>query len=372
MPRVSKYIVIVLAAGALTACAGQKPEEPVAQAPAPVVVAEPEVVDTGPEEEVFEATPGLSARERFRKSIRLLETGQAGQAQAELEAYLAEVDNSTLGQNLLEQITTPVEDYFPEEHFMVNLASGDSLSTLAKAYLGDALKFYILSRYNELENPSQVTVGQAIKIPATEETLAAREMIIAEAAAPAPEEAPEEVAEAPAEVAQEAPAAAPEELTGWDKVNALTAAGDYHAAADHLETMGGSMAGGNAVSAAQVYMTSATELGRTDALKAAERSLRAGSLYLQQADEPERALEALQLSTSLNPENTEAQELLSTAQATVADQYYREGLAAYRKQELDQAITSWDRVLEIDPEHANANLYRAQALDLKDKLSKMK
>ncbi|MFN3231860.1 MAG: tetratricopeptide repeat protein [Alphaproteobacteria bacterium] len=369
MPQTTKYLLIAVLSGAVAACAGEKKAEPIAQAPAPVEVAPVEVEDTGPAEEVFEATPGLSARERFRKSIRLLETGQSGQAKAELEAYIAEVPNSSAAQGLLDQITTEVEDYFPEESFMVNLASGDSLSTLAKAYLGDPLKFYILSRYNELENPSQVTVGQTIKIPATEETLAAKEMIETQPAMPEPVEEPT------VEIAVDTPAEAapvPAEATGWDKVNGLAASGDYNEAAKTLEGMEGQIDRSNAVSAARILMTSATELGRTDALASASRSLMAGKLYMNVADQPEMALEALQLSTSLDPANIEAQELLSTAQATVADQHYREGLAAYRKQELDQAIASWDRVLEIDPEHANANLYRAQALDLKDRLSRMK
>jgi len=374
VPQQTKLLAVLLATGLLAACAGEKKAEPVAQAPAPVVEQAPVETAAVPEEEVFEATPGLSAKERFRKSIRLLETGQSGQAKAELEAYLAEVHNSSLAENLLKQIVTPVDEYFPAESFTVKMKSGESLSTLAKSYLGDALKFYALSKYNKIDNPSQVTVGQEIRIPATEAALAAKEAIAAGPQTPmVAEEAPaakEMPAEAPAIQPEKAAAAA--EMTGWGKVDGLAAAGDYPAAAMALKGMGGISSPEEAQKGAQIYMAAATAMGRSDPKPASDYALRAGKLYLNKLNRPEQAMEALQLSTSLDPSNTEAQEQLSAAEATVADYHYREGLAAYRKQELDKAIASWDRVLEIDPEHANASLYRAQALDLKEKLSKMK
>jgi tetratricopeptide (TPR) repeat protein len=47
---------------------------------------------------------------------------------------------------------------------------------------------------------------------------------------------------------------------------------------------------------------------------------------------------------------------------------HREALNAYRAQNLTRAIALWDEVLIIDPDHENARLYRAQAIELQKKL----
>ncbi|MDH3597796.1 MAG: LysM peptidoglycan-binding domain-containing protein [Rhodospirillales bacterium] len=120
---------------------------------------------------LFKPEPGLAPKERYLKSISLLEVGEAGQAKAELLAYLAEdpggrYTNPTKG--LLEQIDTDPKVLLGTEYFIYKMKSGESLSSVAKQYLGGALKFYALARYNELDNPSQIKVGQVIKVPGKE------------------------------------------------------------------------------------------------------------------------------------------------------------------------------------------------------------
>lgn len=95
-------------------------------------------------------------------------------------------------------------------------------------------------------------------------------------------------------------------------------------------------------------------------------------MYLRMGDKPDKALEAAQMAATLNPGSASTQKLLTSAKTAAADRYYRSGLSAFRKQELDAAIKSWDKVLEIDPDHENAKLQRAQAIELKEKLSKLR
>ncbi len=112
--------------------------------------------------------PGLTPRERYRKSLALLEVGQANRAKSELLAYLAEEPGGRYGnrsRDLLQQIDGDPEEMLGKEYFLYEMQAGDSLSTVAKQYLGDPLKFYVLARYNDLENPSQMKVGQTIKVP---------------------------------------------------------------------------------------------------------------------------------------------------------------------------------------------------------------
>jgi tetratricopeptide (TPR) repeat protein len=66
-----------------------------------------------------------------------------------------------------------------------------------------------------------------------------------------------------------------------------------------------------------------------------------------------------------------AQTLLASAKTKAADVHYRAGLTAFQRQDLDRAIAAWDRALAIDPEHKNAQLNRAQALELKQNLQRL-
>jgi tetratricopeptide (TPR) repeat protein len=49
--------------------------------------------------------------------------------------------------------------------------------------------------------------------------------------------------------------------------------------------------------------------------------------------------------------------------------YDREGMQAFQRQNLDLAITKWDRILELDPANQKAKLERDRALDLKKRMS---
>ena len=55
-------------------------------------------------------------------------------------------------------------------------------------------------------------------------------------------------------------------------------------------------------------------------------------------------------------------------QQELTDKYHREASSAFRRQDLDEAIDKWNIVLQIDPDHASARAYLAQARELKDRL----
>jgi tetratricopeptide (TPR) repeat protein len=59
------------------------------------------------------------------------------------------------------------------------------------------------------------------------------------------------------------------------------------------------------------------------------------------------------------------------AQKKQAEHYYKRGLVAFQRQDLDGAIAEWDKVLAIDPDHKDAQLSRSQALQLKENLKKL-
>lgn len=353
MSALSKFVFLIGIAVLLGACQSGSGTRGTAQ---------PDALSVGP-------TPGLEARERFSLALRLLEKGDTRQARAELVAYKAAIPDSEPVNLLLDQIDSPVGDYFPTDYFVVDLGTGETLSTLAKAYLGNALKFYGLARYNGISNPSHVTVGQAIRIPRTSGAIAAKGLLkqkpsTASAAGQDP------AAITSNESAVKTGAAGTE--TRWDEIRDDVAKGKHKRAIEKIEEIGLE----NDISTAQLELAASTYAARAGALRsgnsgsASEFFIKSSEIYLR-LEKPEEALRAAESAVQASPGHKGARKAAVTAKQSVAEKYYRMGSAAFQKQELDAAVAHWSRVLEIDPGHSNAKLRRAQALELKEKLSKL-
>lgn len=115
----------------------------------------------------YVAEPGLKPQQRIERAIKHLEKGDAGQAKAELEAYLAVVPSSKVAQDLLRQIDVPSSEYYPAASRDITLGAGDSFSVLAQKYLGSYYQFYALAKYNGVAVPRDVSAGRKIHIPLT-------------------------------------------------------------------------------------------------------------------------------------------------------------------------------------------------------------
>lgn len=112
-----------------------------------------------------EATPGLSPRERVRVAVELLDAGDEQRAQVELNAALQDQPGYRAAERLLEQISADPRTLLqgPESAYVVR--QGETMSELAQRFQGDALLFYALARYNNIEAPNQVAAGQRLMIP---------------------------------------------------------------------------------------------------------------------------------------------------------------------------------------------------------------
>lgn len=309
------------------------------------------------------ATPGLTPQERLRTSISLLESGDAAQSRLELLAYLEEEPDSAFAKRLLDQIDEPIETYFPADSFARTLQTGETLSTLARDYLGDPLKFYALARFNGIEVPNKVTVGQTVQIPATEAALAAQEAMLAPPAPPAAEEVA-----APAGESVPAEAAAAEAVDGAQEFAALVGDGDYASAVDLYEA--GSASGASEALAAEAYDKYAASLRTSAPSQAAAHYAKAGDLYMQTSDYI-NAYRVLGIAGGLAPANTGISESLVMARQGAVDELYRQGASAFQRQELETTIERMNAVLDIDPGHENAKMYRAQAVELQERLKRL-
>src|SRR5262245_19962690 len=355
---------------------------PIEMAPAALPAAPPPMVAAMP---MLTPTPGIAARERFQVAINALQQGDSQRAGVELKAYLADVPNSAPARNLLNQIETPLEMLYPAENFTVQLQANETLSSLAGIYLGDVLAFYGLARYNMIENPSRVAVGQMIRIPRTPATLTAHgnrapkasmQMPMTPPAAmpaapPAPAAPPPVVASAPpppaAPPARPAPPRDP-----WVSIRENVTAGRYDAAIKDAEAARVRPNAAQALVLATAYAGNARAIQMSNAMEAAAQAFRAGQLYLETANRPQDAIAPLELAVMLSPMDNRAQTLLTTAKTRVSEAYYRDGVAAFQRQDLDGAIAAWDRALAVDPNHKNAQLNRAQAIELKQNLQRLK
>jgi len=125
-----------------------------------------------------------------------------------------------------------------------------------------------------------------------------------------------------------------------------------------------------AVVLASAYAGNAKATRTTNAMQAAAQALRAGQLYLETANRPQDAIEPLELSRYAAPMDNRAQILLTTAKTRTTETYYRTGVAAFQRQDLDGAIAAFDKALAVDPNHKNAQLQRAQAVELKQNSAK--
>lgn len=69
------------------------------------------------------------------------------------------------------------------------------------------------------------------------------------------------------------------------------------------------------------------------------------------------------------PGNKDAVEQRDAVKTTLIRGYDREAIQAFQRQNLDLAISKWDRILELDPGNQKAKLERERALDLKKRMS---
>jgi tetratricopeptide (TPR) repeat protein len=226
------------------------------------------------------------------------------------------------------------------------------------------LGFYGLARYNNIENPSRVVVGQSIRIPRTAQTLTAQAMraSMQQQASVAPTPPP--------------PAGAPPRAAvprdPWAVIRQAVGAGRFDDAIKQAEANRVNPDAAQAVVLAAAYSGNAKLLRASNAAQAGTQAVRAGQLYLETANRPEDALEPLRLAIAINPGDVRAQMLLTSAKNKAADIYYRLGVAAFQKQDLDRAIAAWDKTLTIDPDHKNAQLNRSQATELKQNLQRLR
>jgi tetratricopeptide (TPR) repeat protein len=293
----------------LLGCAAPEPKPAPTPAPAPPppapVVVEPAKPAPPPVPELSPAQAKAQAQKLAVEAITQLQNGDEPAASRTLEQALALDPANDLAKKLMDQIKADPQKELGAVFFRYTVQRDDSLSKLAQQYLGDRYRFHILAKYNEIQNPSKLAAGQVIKIPGR-------------APPPgAPKPPPSIATPAPDTTDEAAKAAAPEANT----------------------PRGASMA----------LMQQGAELSKSGNLEGAYDAYREAALR--------------------DPGNRDAVVQRDATRASLSRRYEREAAQAFQRQNLDEAINKWDRVLALEPGNQKAKLERERAIDLRRRMN---
>ncbi|MCG7982442.1 MAG: LysM peptidoglycan-binding domain-containing protein [Candidatus Thiodiazotropha lotti] len=72
-----------------------------------------------------------------------------------------------------------------------------------------------------------------------------------------------------------------------------------------------------------------------------------------------------------DPDNQSAQESQIRVRNQLTGNYHRQAMQLFRRQELDEAIGFWNKILELDPNHSLAPGYKARALEMKQQIQRI-
>ena len=315
--RDSRRYAIAAAATILVGCAAEPPKPPPPKAPEPVVEApKPAAQPAYPELPAAQAKP--EAQKLAIAAIDMLQNGDEANAKATLDKALFYDPTNELAKKLMDQIKADAQAELGPTFFRYTVQRDDTLSKIAQAYMGDRFRFYILAKYNDITNPSKVSVGQVIKVPGRAPPPGtARPPATAPGAAPATVTTP---AAEPATTAAPAPAPAPAPEPAAPPPKAMSS-----------------------------LMQQGTEQQKSGNLEAAYASF----------SEAARA----------EPNNRDAVLQRDAVKVALIRRYDREATQAYQRQNLDLAIKKYDQIIELDPNNQKAKLERGRAQELQKKMS---
>lgn len=242
-----------------------------------------------------------------------LEHGHYGEGEQALRRYIRQHPDDQQAKSMLRQLTVKPEQMLGQASRPYVVRPGDSYSVLAARFLGDSNLFLILARYNGSTNPSQLSVGQTIRIP----TSAPSGSVAAKAASAA---------------AQGADQRAGEESR---------------------------------------LMVPPTSAPTTEATAAKAARLQAESVALLGRGQKTQALARLDQAFDLDPRLQPSGPKAASLREQLLANYHQRAVILYRDQKLDPAIALWNHVLAINPGYEPALIYRARALELKQRLKQL-
>ena len=319
----------------------------------------------------------ISVSNRLKRAIQYLQNGNNDEARRDLEIIITQHPNHRVAKDLINQMDMDPKEYLGTEHFLYTSQPKDSLSVIAERFLGDSLQFIILSRYNQIENPSRLTVGDTLKIPGK------RSLALPE------EKAPKLPVQMPGEPSKYALAKKHYDAQNYrDAITTLEKEQEkditeearnllllsYSAQADKLAAQKQLKSARVLLEKAQALDPSndqiAMQLASLDDMLLADRFYKQGMAYTA-SGELDKAYDSFSQALVYEPDHAMASKGLKKTRQTLVTRYHKEAMSLYRRHNLDKAIEIWDKVLVLDPQYEPAMIYRTRALELQEKLKNL-
>jgi len=322
-----------------------------------------------------------SSKAYWRAAIKYLQNGNEDDARWALEQALILKPTSKIALDLMEQLDVDAINALGAEYFEYKVQYGDSLSKLSKYYLNDPLKFHLLAKYNDIENPTRLVVGQVIHIPG-------KQLIVAK----------DDIRRSNK---TNKPKSHVVRSTLFVDAYEMFTAGEYISVIElikksqinltpnpKLEKLltaayikeGEQLIGNDQWGDAKTLLLNASILDPENAeinimlIELSERD-QVETVYQQSvkaldAHDPVKAYQLINQVLELQPNDISARNKKDEIKRLLIDFYYKKALMSQRKHQLEVAISFWNEVLDLDKYNDNAKLYRAKAVRLKAKLNK--
>ena len=299
------------------------------------------------------------AEEQYRSGRLLQKEGKFAEARRHfLTALRLWPDDANALRTLTSRQRLPVEEYVV--HI---LQPGESLSKLAMVYYGDPEKFTVIARYNQITDAHLVRVGQAIKVP-----------LLADLT-------PEPKGEKTPEVVEEEEGRIPQGYWDWSSIDSEMA-----------ERQRPSEASKEADQIAS-YRELGIELFREGRFQEAlfefnkvlcvyphdqvttDYSYRAcfelGLVLFQMKDylaAREQFLQSLQYKSDCQ----QCHAYVKESEELYKEMHYKRGIEFYGREQLSEAIKSWEMVQQLDPNYKRVDYYIRKAKEIQKKLEELK
>jgi tetratricopeptide (TPR) repeat protein len=336
----------------------------------------------------------LTANDRVQNAITLLNAGDEQRAEKELADALVIEPNNRSARKLMQQLHESPEDFFTEEEmFEYVLKPNESLFSVAEKFLEDPLDFYMLAKLNDIKYPNSLVSGKRLMIPGEnrlEQDSDSKPPLPQADSHEAPHTDPESVKNeddikierAKVYFAEHRYQEAIDLLTPYaNKIPVSKYAPLRELLAQSYQALVTGMIKKGDLLEAQATLESSVEalpgnkplkeqLAQVRNARESERLYRLG-VQESQTGKQDQAIKTFAKALQLNPEHKQAKKQITDLRLTVVESYHKQAMVLYRKQELSNAIEIWDMVLQLDPDYELAKQYRARALELKRKIEQL-
>lgn len=276
------------------------------------------------------------------------------------------------------------------EYTLHQIQPGESLSKVAQKYYGDYTLFRVIADYNGIADPTSIKVGQTVKVPRLEDVAMP---VTAEPDSEAPYtpevDAPEtpEATPEPVDVYQPEEPEAVDQVAGYRETGivlfnegkydeaiielqkVLSATPDDPKATSYISRsyveMGKTDLAANRINEAKTAFTTALDYDDTcadcQALLAKCRTMEADALTAEgerqlRDNQFEQAISTLERAVALNPDDTSATDLLFQT-------HYKKSLILYNKQDYLAAKSGFEKAMAIKPDCSDCKQYIEKSMD---------